>query len=527
MAGSKLLIGKGYVFSYAVILVIAGCLSAILTVAVRATSVARGLSATPVHGRHTHTKPLPRLGGIAICLTFLIVISAMPLSSLAHTHFPAHRYVGLLVPVLLIFLMGAVDDIWSLKPKTKLAVEVLAAVLLYFSGFGLNDSASYFGGHALSHLVSFTLTVFWVLLITNAFNLIDGLDGLSAGSAAISGSVILVIALVQHNDLVAILSIVLLGSIIGFLPFNSHPASIFMGDSGSLFIGFVLSALALAGNQGSEISPLVVISGTILAFGLPLLDVSLAVGRRALRRQPLFRGDTDHIHHRLQARGFSHAETVHLLYVVSAVFGLAACAIVISSQLLVPVLVFVALGILLGVEQLRYTNLSDSRNSANRRRFIVADPIRVLQAADALRGCKDFRALQQALLEILQPKGLDGIAFKNLDRDGFPIVLLHHIAPDSNGKICLTWSERLKDSAPWRHDFQLARRGQPTIGHAAYLPVSGLEGLRIDLNLVAEEFAMAYSEAVERAVLRAWQSPDATAVPSDLSLVRDACRNAE
>src|SRR3984893_4702833 len=287
---------------YVSLLAAAAAVSALLTYWVRMTAVAYGLKATPVYGRHTHTKPLPRLGGIAICVTFMSAAFAyVPLSRILHTSFSAWSYLGILVPVLLIFLMGAYDDIKPLKPKSKIAVKASAAGLLYLAGFGMHYfgpllARSFSGGHVIGAAIDVGLTVFWVLLITNAFNLIDGLDGLAAGSALISAIALLVVCLLGHNDLITYLVVVLLGAILGFLPFNFYPASIFMGDSGSLFIGFLLSALAMAGGQ--EVTTNSRIAIPLLAFGLPILDVTLAVLRRLIRARPIFRGDTDHIHHK-------------------------------------------------------------------------------------------------------------------------------------------------------------------------------------------------------------------------------------
>src|SRR5580693_520109 len=239
---------------YVSLLAAAAAVSALLTYWVRMTAVAYGLKATPVYGRHLHTKPLPRLGGIAICVTFMAAaVAYIPISRFLHVSVSTKSYLGILVPVLLIFLMGAYDDVQPLKPKSKIAVQASAAILLYLAGFGIHYFGpifrSLFAGHPIGAAIDLLLTIFWVLLITNAFNLIDGLDGLAAGSALISVVAILALCLLGHNTLVTYLVVVLLGAVLGFLPFNFYPASIFMGASGSLFIGFLLSALAMAAGQ--------------------------------------------------------------------------------------------------------------------------------------------------------------------------------------------------------------------------------------------------------------------------------------
>jgi UDP-GlcNAc:undecaprenyl-phosphate GlcNAc-1-phosphate transferase len=155
---------------YVSLLAAAAAVSALLTYWVRMTAVAYGLKATPVYGRHLHTKPLPRLGGIAICVTFMAAALAyIPISRFLHVSVSTKSYLGILVPVLLIFLMGAYDDVQPLKPKSKIAVQACAAILLYLAGFGIHYFSALFGGHPIGAAIDLPLTIFWVLLITNAF----------------------------------------------------------------------------------------------------------------------------------------------------------------------------------------------------------------------------------------------------------------------------------------------------------------------------------------------------------------------
>src|SRR5579863_6598768 len=400
-------------FLYILVLTASVAMSALLTYWVRTTAVAYGLKATPVYGRHLHTKPLPRLGGIAICVTFMAAALAyIPISSALHLGVSTKSYLGILFPVLLIFLMGAYDDIKPLKPKSKIAVEATSAMLLYFAGFGIHYFQTLFAGRDIGRLIDLPLTIFWVLLITNAFNLIDGLDGLAAGSALISAISILAVALVGHHDLMIYLVVVLIGAICGFLPFNSFPASIFMGDSGSLFIGFLLSALAMG--AGRSIGAATGAAVPIFAFGLPILDVTLAVMRRSLRGHPLFRGDTDHIHHKLQRQGLSHRHAVMALYGVTAAFVCASLALLLDEKLLVPVFFAVLLAVCIGVAWLRYPEFTNVFKPAARRRQIITDEASIRRATDALYACSDFRMVCQVLQESLQPDGFEGLRLKNL-----------------------------------------------------------------------------------------------------------------
>jgi UDP-GlcNAc:undecaprenyl-phosphate GlcNAc-1-phosphate transferase len=510
---------------YAILLVGSVAMSALLTVWVRSTAVAYGLKATPVYGRHTHTKPLPRLGGIAICVTFMTAALAyIPIARFLHTEISVRNYLGVLVPVLLIFFMGAYDDIRPLKPKSKIAVEATAAILLYFSGFGIHYFQALFGARDVGRLIDLPLTIFWVLLITNAFNLIDGLDGLAAGSALISAISILAVALVGHHELMIYLVVVLIGAICGFLPFNSFPASIFMGDSGSLFIGFLLSALAMG--AGRSIDATTGAAVPIFAFGLPILDVTLAVMRRSLRGHPLFRGDTDHIHHKLQRQGLSHRHAVMALYAVTAAFVCASLAILLDAKLLVPVFFAVLIAVCIGVARLRYPEFTNLFKPAARRRQIVTDETSIRRATEALTSCSDFRTICQVLQETLQPDGFEGLRLKTLGRDGFPIALFHTLHYDWEGHWFLEWSERKTDDAPWEYSFQLEKNSQGTLGYATFFHLSQSEDLRARADMLAEEFRAALSDAVVRSNRRI-EKLHQTEINSELNLVRAACRAAD
>jgi UDP-GlcNAc:undecaprenyl-phosphate GlcNAc-1-phosphate transferase len=510
---------------YVLLLAMSAGVSALLTYWVRTTAVAYGLKATPVYGRHTHTKPLPRLGGIAICVTFMSAAFAyVPLSRILHTSFSVWSYLGILVPVLLIFLMGAYDDIKPLKPKSKIAVQACAAILLYVAGFGIHYFSTLFGGRPIGVVLDLPVTVFWVLLLTNAFNLIDGLDGLAAGSALISAVAVLAVCLLGHNVLITYLVVVLLGAILGFMPYNFYPASIFMGDSGSLFIGFLLSALAMAAVQDGVTNAGVAIP--VLAFGLPILDVTLAVLRRLVRRHPVFRGDTDHIHHKLLRRGLSHRQAVLVLYAVTAGFLISSLALVLDEKLLIPVCFVVLLGVCIGVQQLHYVEFSQILRPGVRRRQIVTEEASLRRAAETLSTCSDFRSICQVLQETLQPNGFDGLRLKNLGKDGFPVALLHSLHYDWEGKWFLGWSERKTDDSPWEYSFQLLKDTQPTLGYASFFRMSPREDFRLNADLLAEEFRAALTEAVGRAITRI-EAIHQTEKNAELNLVRAACRAAD
>jgi UDP-GlcNAc:undecaprenyl-phosphate GlcNAc-1-phosphate transferase len=221
-------------------------LSFALTKYVRDLSMVRGWLAVPALDRHLHSKPLPRLGGVAIFLSFVITVAVsllvgwyMPALGLG---FSTSKLVTLLAGGLLVFLLGIYDDIREVGPYFKFTVEIVAATVLFAGGLRILDLPVLFGAHHFPWFIGLPLTILWVLAITNAFNLIDGLDGLAAGSALFSTLVVFVVALLSHSPMVSLLALALAGAILGFLRFNFNPATIFLGDCGSLFIGFMLSA---------------------------------------------------------------------------------------------------------------------------------------------------------------------------------------------------------------------------------------------------------------------------------------------
>ncbi|HEX8087264.1 MAG TPA: MraY family glycosyltransferase, partial [Blastocatellia bacterium] len=247
---------------YPVVFVLAILFSFFLTRSVRRISVAQGWAVAPSSDRHIHRSSIPRLGGVAIFLSFITVLGIL-LSALilfqAPVNVSSNTVLYILIPGTLVFLVGLYDDFNPIRPSLKFAAQALAGAMLFFGGFQIFQIPLLFGEHRFGWL-ALPLTIIWVLWITNAFNLIDGVDGLAAGSALFSTIVVFVVSLVSTDHLVSLLTIVLAGSILGFLRFNFNPATIFLGDCGSLFIGYMLSALSLAGAQKTP---------TIVAVAIP------------------------------------------------------------------------------------------------------------------------------------------------------------------------------------------------------------------------------------------------------------------
>jgi UDP-N-acetylmuramyl pentapeptide phosphotransferase/UDP-N-acetylglucosamine-1-phosphate transferase len=478
-------------------------MSMVMTFWVQKTAVARGLLVPPISERHLHTKPLPRIGGVGIYLSFLItVIAFCAIPKWGQQIFVPRMLIGFLIATSAIFSMGVYDDLRSISPRTKLVFEFFASVFLYFSGFGLHDAHLSIGRYSIGEPLGFAVTVAWILLITNAFNLIDGLDGLAVGSALLSAIVVIAISMVRHNDLVTMLSCALFGTLLGFVPFNFQPASIFMGDSGSLFIGFALGALSLNGWSGR---PTVMgVAVPLLCFGLPIVDVTLAVVRRFLRQQPLFRADADHVHHKLLKRGLSQQHAVLLLYGATAAFVLASILLIREENMLVPVLGAAALGICLGIRQLRYPEFSGGwlglRVYFRRRQMAHAEQC-IRLASRSLARCADFRSICQVLKETLQPMGIDGIRLKVPASEAVPSRWLRPLRPDSEGQLRFSWSRRRNSPIVWQYSLQVPS-GHANCTSASVFRLKPLGRSHPNAEVFSDDFKITLSSAIERATKR-------------------------
>ena len=276
----------------------------------------------PEEKRRVHSRAVPRMGGLAILAG--VFASAMCFCA------PGTALAGVLRGALLIALMGAADDCCSLRSPLKLAAQGLAVLLAWRAGARITVLTAPFGAARFVPVgeLSLPLTLLWVCACTNAMNLIDGLDGLAAGVAAIgAGSMLLVAAAVSETE-IAVLLAALAGGCLGFLPYNRSPARIFMGDTGSQLLGFLLGEASMLGMFKSH--ALLTFFVPLLALGLPLLDTAFAFARRTLRGQNPLHADRGHIHHRLLDMGLSPQSAVRLLCAVSAALGLT--AVMLASQ---------------------------------------------------------------------------------------------------------------------------------------------------------------------------------------------------
>lgn len=458
----------------------------------------------PGNGRHIHSQAVPRLGGAAIYLSVVGVLAiATILFRMAGLSAPysLRTICTLLGSATAVFLLGLYDDLRSVSPYWKIAIQSLAGVVLYTAGLRIYKMDLLGSGHILSSGLSLLLTILWVLLITNAFNLIDGLDGLAAGSALLSMAVMFVVAMLRNDATASIMILVLAGATCGFLPFNFHPATIFLGDSGSLFIGFLLSALALV--ESEKATTAIEVAIPMVSFGLPVVDVALAVLRRLIRGKHLFSGDKDHIHHRLLKKGFSHRDAVILLYAISGGFGLLSLSLLHGQNGIVLVLSVVGVGAWYGVRYLRYAELSEVQGTLAlllQRRRILANNLAIRQAAEALDLSSDFNGLCKVVRTTLEPLGFVGVCFQLYAKNGASNELFAPLRDDGNGELWCYWNAEIAPAPEWELRLELVPRAKRCIGKVSLFRSSCNEPICIDSHLLCSAFRMALTGAVDRAL---------------------------
>lgn len=274
------------------------------------------------NSRKVHLDMTPRLGGLGIyfgmLLAFIVILSFSPIArELIFQN--SRQCISLLAGATLLCAVGAVDDIRGLKAWTKLLYQISAGVIAYLGGLQFHFAMEAGSIHPLWTVINLVVTIFWITIITNSINLIDGLDGLASGITTIVVLILCAIAIRSGYAATAVLAMVLAGSVVGFLRYNIYPAKIFLGDSGSLLLGYLLAALTLHGTQGdSPVSSLIIAS---FLLSVPLLDTSMAVVRRFLKGHAIFFADGNHIHHKLLKRDIEHPRAVMILWGATLMFG--------------------------------------------------------------------------------------------------------------------------------------------------------------------------------------------------------------
>jgi UDP-GlcNAc:undecaprenyl-phosphate GlcNAc-1-phosphate transferase len=285
--------------------------------------------------RRMHKKPIARLGGLAIISGFTIslLFGVFGLSFELPELFPTGwKVMGLITGIVLIVTTGIIDDIKPLGARLKLFVQIAAAFTVALSGTRIEFVTNPFSNIGISFFniyVSYILTIIWIVGITNAVNFIDGLDGLAAGVSSIASLSMFFVSVITFRWDMAIVAAALSGATLGFLPFNFNPAKIFMGDTGSTFLGFMLASISVQGTLKSYTT--IAIAIPLLVLGLPLFDTVFAILRRLINKKPIMQADRGHLHHRLIDSGLTQRQAVIIMYIISMFLGITAIMAMILS----------------------------------------------------------------------------------------------------------------------------------------------------------------------------------------------------
>lgn len=314
----------------------------------------------PKDNRRIHKKPTPLLGGLAIYFACIIgIVIFIPLNQ---------KIIGILAGATVIVACGYFDDIKSLSPRVKLAIQIIAACIVIYSGVRIDRFTNplvFLNGIKWIELgiFAYPITLLWIVGLTNAFNLIDGLDGLAAGVSVISCMTLFAAAILlgPEQQYVPIITAILAGSTLGFLPYNFNPAKIFMGDTGAMFLGFMLSVISAIGVLKSATALAILVP--VFAMGLPIIDTVFAMIRRIANGKSMVEADKGHLHHRLIEKGYSQKQAVLTLYSLSAILGIGAVAIIEVKLKTLYFIVFMAfIGASMGLKHLKSLNNRDNKN---------------------------------------------------------------------------------------------------------------------------------------------------------------------
>lgn len=291
-------------------------ISFLLTPLARKLALKVGALDIPKDVRKIHSKPMPYFGGIAI----YVAIMACMFVYMPHSE----TNISIMIGATIIAFTGIVDDMYGMPAKIKLIMQIIAAAVAIHGGVKINFITNPLSTTGMSLLRNLTIpiTLFWIVGITNTINLIDGLDGLASGVASIAATTLLFTAALKGYDFIVMQCAIIAGACLGFLPFNFNPAKIFMGDTGSLLLGYMLSVTAILGMVKSVAAVTLVVP--IFALGVPIFDTTFAIIRRFLNKKPIMEADKEHLHHKLMKKGLNQRQTVLVMYFISMMLGLAA-----------------------------------------------------------------------------------------------------------------------------------------------------------------------------------------------------------
>jgi UDP-GlcNAc:undecaprenyl-phosphate/decaprenyl-phosphate GlcNAc-1-phosphate transferase len=365
--------------------------------------------------RKLHVRPIPRVGGISIAISYIFVLAAVVTISsfwkeiLAESG-PSLRLLARLLPALvIIFITGLLDDFRGLTPWQKVSGQVVAACWAFWAGVRPGSII----GHPQLDFWMFPLSVLWLVFCANAFNLIDGLDGLASGVALLGAAGLLMAGVIHHHPSLALAIVPLLGALLGFLYYNFSPATVFLGDCGSLLIGFLLGCFGLMWNRhaASGLGPL----APLMAIAVPAADVAISITRRFLRQQPIFNADRNHIHHRLLSLGMTERGAALALYGVSALaVTLAVLQTIVRPHTATMLIVLFAVGAYLGVRKLGYVEFSSVGI------FLLGGELRRMlrlriclkEYEDSLSGARSLEECWAAVSEVCRAAGFRYVALQ-------------------------------------------------------------------------------------------------------------------
>jgi UDP-GlcNAc:undecaprenyl-phosphate/decaprenyl-phosphate GlcNAc-1-phosphate transferase len=449
--------------TYTVAFLLAAAVAFVLTPLVRWGANRFQLHDDPSAARKVHDAPIPRLGGLAIAAAFFVPVMGLWFVdngvSDAYLSDP-YRVIGLVGGALFVVGVGLLDDLRDLPAWVKLLAQVAVAVAVYFLGYDISRLATPFGFMLELGWFGLPVTVLWIVGVMNAINFIDGLDGLASGVSLFTVVTLFALSLVNGNFVVGMTSVALAGALVGFLRYNFNPATIFMGDSGSLFLGFVLATTAISGSAKSSTAVALMIP--ILALGLPLFDTGMAVVRRLVSGRDVFSADRGHVHHRLLDLGLSHRQVVLALYGVCLLFTLLALSLVYASNVVSALVLLAFLGAVLTFAKL--VGLLDMRafNQSVRYGLLRQQKARIHlesieRAVVEVRTAPDHAALIDTLERLADdvrldelhlhaavhgPRGLEPCDYewiredtRGRAREGRPVQLLEHTLDWSLGSV--------------------------------------------------------------------------------------------
>lgn len=367
-------------------------------------AIARDLTDAP-GGRKIHPRPVPRLGGVAVFAG--TCIGLFPAARLLYSmeHAVPMPLLGILAGGVIVFAAGLADDFHGLTPRSKFAAQLAAGCVVYLAGVRVETLAvGEFESMSLGWL-AFPVTIMWIVAVTNAVNLIDGIDGLASGIGLVALAATLISAIAFGRYETAFLAVALASALVGFLWYNFNPARVFLGDSGSLFLGYFLAVLSIDGAQGNTATVLVILP--LSAVALPLFDTSLAIARRWLRGMAFSEADARHIHHRFLALGFTQRQTVIILCAVAALIAALGISTTLvpgfaTQQILMPV-VWIALPLLVigSLHRLDYHEFAHALAvliaGPRRLRGIIRERIMVSELAQGVRGARSSEELDAIL----------------------------------------------------------------------------------------------------------------------------------